>query len=59
MRLSGQFIYLFFFMKRLIHANKTQDYLYILPPHAFFKDLHTNIKNKVLKERLFTCKLSI
>ena len=59
MRLSGQFIYLFIFMKRLIHANKTQGYLYILPPHAFFKDLHTNIKNKVLKERLFTCRLSI
>ena len=40
--------YLFiFFMKRLIHANKTQGYLYILPPHAFFKDLSTNIKNNV------------
>ena len=53
MRLSRQF---FFFMKRLIHANKTlksaytlktQGYLYILCLlMLFFKDLSTNIKIK-------------
>ena len=59
MRLSGKFIYLSFFMKRLIHVNKTQGFLCILLPHAFLKDLHINIKNKVFKERLFTCRLSI
>ena len=57
MRLSGQFIYLFF-MKRLIHENKTlstyalktQGYLYTFyASHAFFKDVRTNIKNKVPK----------
>ena len=33
-------------MKRLIHANnKTQGYLYKF--YAFFKDIRTNIKNKV------------
>ena len=26
-----------------------------MPPHAFFKDLCTNIKNKVPRECLFTC----
>ena len=64
MRVSRQFIY-FFFMKRLIHANKTlstytlktQGYLYTF--YTFFKDLRTIIKNKVPKERLFTCRLSI
>ena len=63
MRLSGQFIN--FFMKSLIHANKTlstytlktQGYLYTF--YTFFKDLRTIIKNKVPKERLFTCRLSI
>ena len=59
MRLSEKFIYLPFFMKRLIHANKTQGFLCILPPHAFLKDLHINIENKVFQERLFTCRLSI
>ena len=52
-------------MKRLIHANKTlstyalktQGYLYTF--YTFFKDLRTIIKNKVPKERLFTCRLSI
>ena len=57
MRLLGQFIYLFIFMKRLIHANKTvstytlktQGYLYrFYAPSCFFKDLRTNMKNKVL-----------
>ena len=52
-------IYLFiFFMKRLIHANKTlstytlktQGYLYTFyASSCFFKDLRTNIKNKVPK----------
>ena len=64
MRVSRQFIF-FFLMKRLIHANKTlstyalktQGYLYTF--YTFFKDLRTIIKNKVPKERLFTCRLSI
>ena len=57
MRLSGQFF--FFLMKRLIHANKTlkstytlktQGYLYTFyASSCFFKDLRTNIKNKVPK----------
>ena len=34
-------------------------YIHFMPPHAFFKDLRTNIKNKALQERLFTCRLSI
>ena len=50
MRLSGQFIYYYFSMKRLIHANKTlstytlkaQDYLYTFyASSCFFKDLRT------------------
>ena len=50
MRLSGQFIYYHFSMKRLIHANKTlstytlkaQDYLYTFyASSCFFKDLRT------------------
>ena len=57
MRLLGQFTYLFF-MKRLIHENKTlstytlktQGYLYTFyASSCFFKDLRTNIKNKVPK----------
>ena len=42
-------------MKRLIQANKILKRTYTLkkqefmPPHAFFKDLRTNIKNKVPK----------
>ena len=46
MRLSGQFIFNFF-MKRLIHANKTLKstytlkhkviYIHFMPPHAFLK----------------------
>ena len=56
MRLSGKFIF-YFLMKRLIHANKTLKahirlkhkviYIHFMPPHAFSKDLRTNIKNKV------------
>ena len=56
MRLSGQFIF-YFFLKRLIHANKTLKahirlkhkviYIHFMPPYAFFKDLRTKIKNKV------------
>ena len=44
-------------MKRLIHANKTLKstytlkhkviYIHFMSPHAFFKDLRTNIKNKL------------
>ena len=58
MRLWGQFIYYYFSMKRLIHANKTlstytlkaQGYLYTFyASSCFFKDLRTNIKNKVPK----------
>ena len=30
-----------------------------MPSHAFFKDLHTNIKNRLPQERLFTCRLTI
>ena len=30
-----------------------------MPSHAFFKDLRTNIKNKVPQECLFTSRLSI
>ena len=57
MKLSGQFIYLFLFMKRLIHANKTvstytlktQGYLYTFyASSCFFKDLRTK-KKYVLK----------
>ena len=50
-------LFFIFFMKRLTHANKTlkstytlktQGYLYILCLlMLFFKDLSTNIKNKV------------
>ena len=61
MRLSGQFIYLFiylFFYEEMQIKYKVI-YIHFMPPHAFFKDLRTNIKNKALQERLFTCRLSV
>ena len=66
---ANEIIYLFiYFMKRLIHANKTlstymletQGDLYTFyASSCFFKDLRTNIKNKVPQERLVTCRLSV
>ena len=57
MRLSGQFIYLFFFMKRLIHANKTlstytlktQGYLYTFYASCFFLKIYTQTNKKCPK----------
>ena len=41
MRLSGLFIYLFIFMTRLIHANKTQGYLYTSWLLMLFFEIYT------------------
>ena len=61
MRLWGQFIYYYFSMKRLIHANKTlstytlkaQGYLYTFyASSCFFKDLRTT--TKICPENLYS-----
>ena len=60
MRLSRQYIFYFFYEEISTYTLKTQGYLYIFyASSCFFKDLRTNIKNKVPQERLFTCRLSI
>ena len=46
MRLSGQFIFYYFFYEEINTCNTRHLYNF-MPPHAFFKDLRTNIKNKV------------